>query len=351
MGNQVGSSAPPSPPQVDPPTPPKVLLFFLCLVLFGYGVNGQSIAPPEEAPLTTQSELGEEFCEYFADFSQNNLIVAASVKGLYYNADFSPADSYSFVQNNWVVEFRWYDEQDNKYKWVRTDTEGTMKSQGYETDFDKSNPVETDCSKSQSLCYSLSNFNSRCVPTGAPRVCGIEKIAGWPSCSSGKGAHYLRHEIYECWKCSEGGDLFLKSVTDAYSCLGDDNQTPDSDTCRRAINDIHHWEDHAPTECFDCACSILAQMTMCGFDIQDFQSLLTGPDASPPTACSPETLEAAQMWENLGEETLEKAQMWEDLGESLSASLGGRRSLKTVNDVFEVLLDAMHSGELLNVKH
>jgi len=349
MGNQVASSA--------PPAPPKVLLFFLCLVLFGYGVNGQNIAPTEEAN-NIESEMGEEFCEYFADFSKNNLIVAASVKGLRY---YDEQNMFNLDgTNDWVVEFRWYDEQDNEYKWVRTDTEGTMLSQGYETQvfiresihrFTKSNPVETDYNT-----YSLSQFNSRCVPTGTPRVCRLERIGGWQGCLENKGSDWLRHEIYQCWACSEGGDRYLESVIDAYSCLGDvpldsDKRTPDSDTCRRAMDDIHYSKVNAPTECFDCACSILAQMTSCGFDTQDYQSLLTGPDAFAPTDCSPETLEAAQMWENLGEETLAAAQMWEELGESLSASLSGRRSLKNVNDVFEVLLDAMHSGEILNVKH
>jgi len=54
-----------------------------------------------------------------------------------------------------------------------------------------------------------------------------------------------------------------------------------------------------------------------------------------------------------GEETLQEAQKWRALVESLSESLGhlGRRNLKNVNDVFEVLLDTMHTGEILNVKY
>jgi len=53
------------------------------------------------------------------------------------------------------------------------------------------------------------------------------------------------------------------------------------------------------------------------------------------------------------QETLQEAQKWRALVESLSESLGhlGRRNLKNVNDVFEVLLDTMHTGEILNVKY
>jgi hypothetical protein len=54
------------------------------------------------------------------------------------------------------------------------------------------------------------------------------------------------------------------------------------------------------------------------------------------------------------QETLQEAQKWRALVQSLSESLGhllGRRNLKNVNDVFEVLLDTMHTGEILNVKY
>jgi len=63
--------------------------------------------------------------------------------------------------------------------------------------------------------------------------------------------------------------------------------------------------------------------------------------ASPPTVCSQETRDAAQMWETL-------VGM---LSRSLTLTSGGRRSLKDVNDVFEALMDSMHSGEILNVKY
>jgi len=65
---------------------------------------------------------------------------------------------------------------------------------------------------------------------------------------------------------------------------------------------------------------------------------VVAPDA--PTDCSQETRDAAQKWEALVE--------------SLSGSLtltSERRSLKDVNDVFEALMDSMHSGEILNVKY
>jgi len=56
-------------------------------------------------------------------------------------------------------------------------------------------------------------------------------------------------------------------------------------------------------------------------------------------ACSEKTLEGAQNWDNLVDVL------------TSSGSLRRRRSLKNVNDVFEVILDAMNTGEILNLKY
>jgi len=50
------------------------------------------------------------------------------------------------------------------------------------------------------------------------------------------------------------------------------------------------------------------------------------------------------------QKTSDASQKWDDLVNKLG-SLRRRRSLETVNDVFEVFLDAMNNGELLNVKY
>jgi hypothetical protein len=68
--------------------------------------------------------------------------------------------------------------------------------------------------------------------TSAPRVCPVEKISGWPGCSSGSGQDYAMNQyIDQCWSC----DLYIESITNAYTCLGDFSQTPTNDGCRAAI--------------------------------------------------------------------------------------------------------------------
>jgi len=50
------------------------------------------------------------------------------------------------------------------------------------------------------------------------------------------------------------------------------------------------------------------------------------------------------------EEIIKKAEKWDMLVDSLKDSLARRRSLESVKDVFEVLSDAMHNGEILNME-
>jgi len=270
MGNQVGPSAAPSTPQVDPPAPPKVLLLFLCLVLFGYGVNGQIIDYFEELTCTVEQGTDYTFC------------LGRSSDG---------SSRYC------------YDIGGNQIKQDRT-------------------MGDVDCSGRP--CY-VGGFDPHMGSLFG--VCETTVAFDAPTEEAPLTTEETINIVYkrageEC--TNDGNEVVLSAYTNTIvSGLCADGLVCESPDSVEPEEGKRFWGYCVP------------QST----------------DAVAPTGCSEETLEAAQMWEDLGQETTEAAQKWNDLVVFLSGKLRRRRSLKNVNDVFGVLSDMMHSGEILNVKY
>lgn len=267
------------------PSPPKILVVFIFLVMFAYGVNGQNM--------------------------ENDGWEIYDSKYILFDVQLDCYPIYSTeAEAKQYCEFL---DGCNAMRWLPE--ERGAKNACFGTVHDINNPV---FGSSTNSLWNTGIFNGGQVCT---EVCPV--------------THPTPNKAFD------GICISRDQPTETYCYLCDANAPyPNWD-----IEPCYPQDLCATRDCGHGQCGIAGSSTYCVCDVGYVGSNCDTPDpidGSASTHCSQQTIEAAQKWEALVE--------------SLSDSFGhldgpDRRNLKSVNDVFEVLLDTMHSGELLNVKY
>jgi len=223
------------------------------------------------------------------------------------------------------------------------DSDGSLLDVHYQLDSSTMNPSRcAEICDEQPLCKGMgldSADDSYCeiwVADGEGPIQGIDAAFQWYDGYSGSEIHRVDGTgTYECfkkndWTYEPTGPICLSNTTDAFYDDGWCNDHCQETGVFFQTHGLYGEQCLTPeTKC----CS------KCDLHCKDCDGNCPEQNDDSTTTC--------------GQETLQEAQKWRALVESLSESLGhlGRRNLKNVNDVFEVLLDTMHTGEILNVKY